>query len=248
MIDTPLPGVFLIEGQAFSDERGLFRELYHGSHGSMPLGGVRFVQDNYSFSKKGVLRGLHFQEPNGQGKLVQVVRGAIFDVAVDVRRGSPYFGKWFGMILSSDNYLKMWISPGFAHGFYALSDADVVYKCTEGHVAKHERAIRYDDRAIGIDWPSGNRIISQRDESASLLTDSQVLPRFSGDTILNANTPLERYVRLLDKLFRQRGLGALDDESEERFAVDLNDCRQEMSPEDEARIPGIIAGRKSEED
>ncbi len=168
--------MLLVEGKSFSDERGTFLELYSVSHN---VAGIRFVQDNYSRSKKGVLRGLHFQEPNGQGKLVQVVRGSVYDVAVDIRRGSPHFGKWFGTILSEENHLKMWIPAGFAHGFYAITEADFVYKCSELYIAEYDRAIRYNDPAIGVDWPVLDPILSAKDQTAPLLADAEVLPQYA---------------------------------------------------------------------
>ena len=129
----------------------------------------------------GVLRGLHFQEPGGQGKLVQVLSGAVFDVVVDVRRGSPHFGRWLGKTLSSENNLQLWVPPGYAHGFCVLGDgADFLYKCTGAYRPDCERSIRFDDPDIGIDWPISNPVLSDKDQSAPLLRDTPVLPEFEG--------------------------------------------------------------------
>jgi len=136
-----------------------------------------FVQDNQSRSLRGVLRGLHYQEPNAQGKLVRCIRGALFDVAVDVRVGSPHFGKWFGVELSEENRRMMWVPSGFAHGFCATSDvADLAYKCSAFYDAKSERSIAWNDPAIGIAWPISEPLLSPKDAKASLLADAKNLP------------------------------------------------------------------------
>ena len=138
-----------------------------------------FVQDNQSRSVRGVLRGLHYQEPNPQGKLVRCARGTLFDVAVDIRRGSPQFGHWYGVELSEENYRMLWIPPGFAHGFCALSEvADLSYKCTALYDAASDRAIRWDDPDIGIAWPITTPTLSGKDAGAPLLKDAVGLPRF----------------------------------------------------------------------
>jgi dTDP-4-dehydrorhamnose 3,5-epimerase len=178
---TALPGVLLIEPRVFGDDRGFFMETYNrlrfAEHGISDA----FVQDNHSHSMKNVVRGLHFQQPNPQGKLLRVVRGAVFDVAVDIRRGSPTFGKWFGAELSADNKRQLWIPPGFAHGFWVLEDhTDVEYKCTAPYDPASERSIRFDDPAIGIEWPEGKAILSEKDRAAPLLKDAPVLPAYDG--------------------------------------------------------------------
>lgn len=165
-----LPGVVLIEPCAFLDARGSFFESYQESrylkHGIGP-----FVQDNCSRSTLGVLRGLHFQlAPADQGKLVSVVRGAIFDVAVDIRTGSNTFGRWYGKELNDENRYQLWIPPGFAHGFYTMSHyADVMYKCTKPYSTEHERSLLWNDPSIGIKWPikvGESPILSHKDSKA----------------------------------------------------------------------------------
>ena len=178
---TSLPEVLKIEPKIFEDERGYFYESWkkdrYQDHG---LSG-EFVQDNISRSSKGTLRGLHFQEPNAQGKLVMVLTGRVFDVAVDVRLGSPRFGQWVGMELSDENHFQLWIPAGFAHGFCVLSArADFFYKCTSLYCPETERVVRYDDPAIGVDWPDVELNLSQKDMAAPLLADVAVLPAFEG--------------------------------------------------------------------
>ncbi|MEA2162227.1 MAG: dTDP-4-dehydrorhamnose 3,5-epimerase [Thermoanaerobaculia bacterium] len=137
-----------------------------------------FVQDNHSRSARGVLRGLHYQEPNPQGKLVRCTRGALFDVAVDIRHGSPSFGKWFGVELSEANRLMLWIPPGFAHGFCALEDGtDLVYKCTAVYEPASDRAILWNDPDIGIEWPIASPLLSAKDAVAPRLSAMATLPR-----------------------------------------------------------------------
>jgi len=153
---TALPEVLLIEPKVFGDERGFFAETWNQRAFDAAVGReTRFVQDNHSRSRQGVLRGLHYQRPpHAQGKLVRVVSGAVFDVAVDVRRESPNFGRWVGFELSAANQRQMWIPPGFAHGFLVLSDsADFLYKTTDYYAPASEGCVRWDDPAIGIDWP-----------------------------------------------------------------------------------------------
>lgn len=155
---TPLaiPEVMLIEPKVFGDDRGFFLESFNQQVFNQATGtDYSFVQDNHSRSKKGVLRGLHYQlPPHAQGKLVRVVRGAVFDVAVDVRRGSPTFGQWVGAELTEDNHRQLWLPPGFAHGFLVLSDsADFLYKATAYYAPQSDRGIAWNDPAIGIQWP-----------------------------------------------------------------------------------------------
>lgn len=170
IIPTGLDGVVVIEPRVFGDPRGFFFESWHaGRYEAVGLPG-RFVQDNISRSARGVLRGLHLQYPYPQGKLVQALDGDIFDVAVDVRVGSPTFGNWVGARLSSDNKRQIYVAPGFAHGFCVLSDYALVnYKCTDYYHPETELSIRWDDPAIGIEWPVDGPVLSGKDAAASLL-------------------------------------------------------------------------------
>jgi dTDP-4-dehydrorhamnose 3,5-epimerase len=177
-VDTEVPGVFLVEPRLFSDARGTFFEVWKDeTYRELGLT-APFVQDNVSHSVKGTLRGLHFQEPTAQGKLVQVLHGAVFDVAVDVRRGSPTFGRHVDVMLDAESARQLWIPPGFAHGFYVTSEhATFLYKCTAPYSPAHERAIRWDDPALGIRWPlDGAPLLSGKDADAPLLADAPVLP------------------------------------------------------------------------
>ncbi|HEY6844075.1 MAG TPA: dTDP-4-dehydrorhamnose 3,5-epimerase [Thermoanaerobaculia bacterium] len=183
VMETSLPGVLVIEPRVFADERGFFMETYHSARFRSAGIDAIFVQDNHSRSVRGVLRGLHYQEPNAQGKLVRCTRGSLFDVAVDIRVGSPHFGKWFGAELSEENKRMMWVPPGFAHGFCATSDvADLVYKCTALYDASTDRSILWNDPEIGIEWPVQSPRLSPKDASAPRLKDAKVLPRFAGMT------------------------------------------------------------------
>jgi dTDP-4-dehydrorhamnose 3,5-epimerase len=177
--ETALPGVLLIEPRAFSDDRGFFFESYRADrYAAVGIVGA-FVQDNFSRSVRGTLRGLHFQEPNAQGKLVQVLCGAAYDVVVDVRRGSPTFGKWIAAELTGDAPKQLWIPPGFAHGFCATSETvDFHYKCTAEYSPEAERSIRWDDPALAIPWPQSHPLLSKKDEAAPLLADAPVLPTY----------------------------------------------------------------------
>ncbi len=155
VIPTALVGVLVLEPRVFGDDRGFFMESYNRRSFAQATGlDIDFVQDNHSRSRRGVLRGLHYQLRQPQGKLVRVTHGAVFDVAVDIRRGSPTFGRWVGVELSADNHRQLWVPPGLAHGFVVLSDsADFLYKTTDYYAPEHERSIAWDDPAIGIDWP-----------------------------------------------------------------------------------------------
>ncbi|TXI22704.1 MAG: dTDP-4-dehydrorhamnose 3,5-epimerase [Ottowia sp.] len=155
VIPTALAGVLVLEPRVFGDDRGFFMESYNRRSFAQATGlDIDFVQDNHSRSRKGVLRGLHYQLRQPQGKLVRVTHGAVFDVAVDIRRGSATFGRWVGVELSADNHRQLWVPPGLAHGFVVLSDsADFLYKTTDYYAPEHERSIAWDDPAIGIDWP-----------------------------------------------------------------------------------------------
>jgi len=167
--------VILIEPKVFSDERGFFMETYHAERFAEHGIASQFVQDNHSHSKRGVLRGLHYQEPDAQGKLVRCTRGALFDVAVDIRRNSPFFGKWYGVELSESNRLMLWIPPGFAHGFCPTSEeADLVYKCTSLYRADADRSIAWNDPDIGITWPCSDPTLSQKDAAAPRLRDAML--------------------------------------------------------------------------
>lgn len=166
---TPLDGILVIEPKVFGDDRGFFMEYYNlESFAEFGLT-EKFIQDNHSRSKKGVVRGLHYQiNPSPMGKLVKCARGKIFDVGVDIRRGSPTFGKWYGEILTGDNHKMLYFPPGFAHGFLSLEDnTEVIYKCTAVYSAANERAILWNDPAIGIKWPleqvENKVIVSDRD-------------------------------------------------------------------------------------
>jgi dTDP-4-dehydrorhamnose 3,5-epimerase len=187
MTPTELPGVVLVEPAVFGDDRGWFMESFNAARfeqglaelGLPPAGA--FVQDNHSCSQAGVLRGLHYQlPPHAQGKLVRVVKGAAFDVAVDIRRGSPGFGRWTGATLTADDKRQLWIPPGFAHGFLALEDdTHFLYKTTDVYARDCERAIRWDDPAIGIDWPLPGGApprLAPKDAAAPMLADAEVFP------------------------------------------------------------------------
>ena len=159
--ETDLKGILLIEPDAFGDDRGYFMETYRqnvfGEHGA----GGPFVQENQSGSGRGVLRGLHYQIKQAQGKLVRVIAGVVFDVAVDLRRSSPTFGKWVGAELSDENRRSLWVPPGFGHGFLVLSEqAEFIYKCTDYYAPQHERVIRWDDPGLGIAWPAEPVLLS----------------------------------------------------------------------------------------
>jgi dTDP-4-dehydrorhamnose 3,5-epimerase len=172
VIPTDLPGVVIIEPQVFGDARGFFMETYNSPrYDAAGLPGV-FVQDNVSKSRRGVLRGLHYQLPNPQGKLLTVLQGEIFDVAVDIRRGSPDFGRWVGVTLSDENRRQFYVPPGFAHGFCVTSEtALVMYKCTEVYRPQNDRGVRWDDPRIGIAWPLTDATVSDKDGRAPLLAD-----------------------------------------------------------------------------
>jgi dTDP-4-dehydrorhamnose 3,5-epimerase len=180
---TDLPEVILIEPDVFRDARGFFLESYH--EGKYSKGGIegRFVQDNHSYSVKGTLRGLHAQDRKPQGKLVRAAKGEMFDVAVDIRLGSPRFGRWVGVHLSGDNFRQLYIPPGFAHGFCVMSDeVHVEYKCTDFYDAQAELAIRWNDPEIEIAWPLSDPIISAKDKAAPLLRDLRDrLPSYGPD-------------------------------------------------------------------
>jgi dTDP-4-dehydrorhamnose 3,5-epimerase len=171
--ETSLPGVLLLEPSVFGDARGYFKETWNRRAFEEAGLALDFVQDNLSHSRQGILRGLHFQNPNAQGKLVQALQGEVFDVAVDIRLGSPSFGQWFGARLSAENHLQMYVPEGFAHGFCVLSETALfAYKCTEFYNPKEEHSLRFDDPDIGINWPLGlTPTLSAKDEAALRLKD-----------------------------------------------------------------------------
>ncbi len=177
---TRIPDVLLIEPNVFGDERGFFMESYHAKKYSEQGINAVFVQDNHSRSTKGVLRGLHYQLEKPQGKLVGVVTGAVFDVAVDIRKGSPTFGEWLGFELSDENHLQLYIPPGFAHGFCVVSEtADFVYKCTDYYAPDSEYGIQWDDPEIGIEWPDDEFVISEKDANNKYLSEMEnLLPEY----------------------------------------------------------------------
>lgn len=178
---TALSGVLIFEPRVFGDSRGFFLESFNRKTFRETTGlDVDFVQDNHSRSAGGVLRGLHYQIRQPQGKLVRVVRGAVFDVSVDLRRSSPTFGQWAGVELTEDNHRQLWVPPGFAHGFYVLTDsADFLYKTTDYYFPEHERSLLWNDPAIAISWPIAegtDPIISAKDASAAKLSEAEVFP------------------------------------------------------------------------
>jgi dTDP-4-dehydrorhamnose 3,5-epimerase len=177
IVDTPLPGVKLIEPRVFGDDRGFFLESWNAKTFAEAGLDLDFVQDNHSRSTKGVLRGLHYQLANPQGKLVRVTIGRVFDVAVDLRRSSPDFGRWVGYELSAENKAMLWVPPGFGHGFVVLSDtADFLYKCTTLYSPPDERAIRWDDPDLAINWRLDGMppLLSAKDAAASSFADAEV--------------------------------------------------------------------------
>jgi dTDP-4-dehydrorhamnose 3,5-epimerase len=178
VVETDLPGLLILEPRVFGDERGFFYESFNARAFHQATGvDVAFVQDNHSLSARGILRGLHYQmPPMAQGKLVRVVAGEVFDVAVDLRRSSATFGRWFGLHLSADNKRQFWIPPGFAHGFMTLSDqAEFLYKTTAYYSPEHDRGIRWNDPDLAIDWPQAEPpVLSQKDQQAVNFTQAEV--------------------------------------------------------------------------
>lgn len=176
VLETRLPGVMIIEPKVFGDERGFFMESWNArAFSELGIKGP-WVQDNHSRSARGVLRGLHYQVQQTQGKLVRVTAGSVYDVAVDVRRSSAHFGQWVGVELSAENKRMLWVPPGFAHGFLTLSEsADFQYKCTDYYAPEWERSILWNDPAIGIDWPLDGiePALSAKDAAGSLLAEAE---------------------------------------------------------------------------
>ena len=178
IVATAIPDVLIIEPRVFGDARGFFFESFNEQAFRAATGlDVAFVQDNHSRSAKGVLRGLHYQIEQPQGKLVRVVRGAVFDVVVDLRQASPTFGQWVGVELSEENHRQLWVPAGFGHGFLTLSEtADFLYKTTDYYAPAFERCIAWNDPALGIEWPLNGMaaLLSQKDQAGVLLTNAQV--------------------------------------------------------------------------
>ncbi len=176
VIKTALSEVLILEPTIFGDERGFFQESYNKKAFDKAIGtNTSFVQDNHSRSKKNILRGLHYQIKQPQGKLVRVVQGSVFDVAVDLRKSSATFAQWVGVELSSDNHRQMWVPPGFAHGFLVLSEqADFLYKTTDYYAPEYECSICWNDPTLGINWPECTPILSSKDEQAVTLTNAKV--------------------------------------------------------------------------
>lgn len=179
VIPSELPGVLILEPKVFGDERGFFYESFNARAFAQATGLTReFVQDNHSRSQRGVLRGLHYQLQQAQGKLVRVTVGEVYDVAVDLRRSSPNFGRWVGVHLSAENKRQLWVPEGFAHGFVVLSEsAEFLYKTTDYYAPEHERCIRWDDPTLAIDWPLAEPPqLSVKDEAGLAFLDAEVFP------------------------------------------------------------------------
>jgi dTDP-4-dehydrorhamnose 3,5-epimerase len=175
IIKTTIPDVVVLEPLVFGDERGFFMETFRASMMDELTGGKPFVQDNHSKSAHGILRGLHYQIKKPQGKLVRVVSGAVFDVAVDMRRSSATFGRWVGEVLSAENKRQLWVPEGFAHGFYVMSDsAEFVYKCTDYYSPEHDRSLKWNDPTVGVEWPlvDGKAPLTSTKDEAGKLFDT----------------------------------------------------------------------------
>ncbi|MCK4789851.1 MAG: dTDP-4-dehydrorhamnose 3,5-epimerase [Desulfobacteraceae bacterium] len=175
---TNISDVILIEPEVFGDNRGFFMETWHAEKFANAGIGAQFVQDNHSKSAQGTLRGLHYQIENSQGKLVRVISGEVYDVAVDLRQKSPSFGRWVGKTLTAENKHMLWVPPGFAHGFYVLSEnAEFVYQCTDFYAPEHERCIRWDDPDLNIDWPlpeGQSPVLSEKDQKGASFKQAEV--------------------------------------------------------------------------
>ena len=177
IIRTGIPDIFIIEPSVFGDERGFFLESYNEkAFNAMTGATITFVQDNHSRSKKNVLRGLHYQIKQPQGKLVRVINGEVFDVAVDIRRSSPTFGKWVGECLTAENKKQMWVPPGCAHGFLVLSDvAEFLYKTTDYYAPEFERCIQWNDPDLNVHWPiTGHPLVSKKDKNGVLFKNAEL--------------------------------------------------------------------------
>lgn len=176
IIETKVPDVKLLEPQVFGDERGFFMETFRDEWFKQNVADRTFVQENHSKSVKGVLRGLHYQTENTQGKLVRVVQGAVFDVAVDLRKNSPTFGQWVGEILSAENKRQLWVPEGFAHGFYVLTEtAEFTYKCTDYYNPKAEHSLIWNDETVGVEWPLDREpSLSAKDLAGNFLSEAVI--------------------------------------------------------------------------
>lgn len=178
IIPTPIPDVLIIEPKVFGDERGFFMETWNQQTFAKAGLDFNFVQDNHSRSRQGILRGLHYQIQNPQGKLVRVTQGCVYDVAVDLRRSSPSFGQWTAVELSAENHRLFWVPPGFAHGFYVMSEfADFQYKCTQLYAPEYERCVRWNDPDLNIPWPlvqDERPQLSAKDAIGASLTEAEV--------------------------------------------------------------------------
>ncbi len=176
VVDTAIPEVKIIEAQVFGDDRGFFMETFRANVMDELTGGKPFVQDNHSKSAQGILRGLHYQMQQTQGKLVRVVQGAVFDVAVDMRKSSPTFGQWIGEVLSAENKKQLWGPEGFAHGFYVMTEsAEFVYKCTDYYAPEFDRSLKWNDPEVGIEWPlidSKQPLVSEKDENGKSFSEA----------------------------------------------------------------------------
>lgn len=194
-LPTKIPAVVVLEPQVFGDHRGFFMETWRADEFRKAGIMAKFVQDNHSSSTKGILRGLHYQIKQPQGKLVRVISGEVFDVAVDIRKGATTFGQWVGEILSADNRRMLWVPPGFAHGFYVMSDyAEFVYKCTDVYAPEFERCIVWNDPDLAIDWPlaeGGVPILSGKDEAGLCFKDAEL---FNETGTSSANSVAEKGV------------------------------------------------------
>ena len=176
IINTSIPDVKITKPKVFGDDRGFFLETFRDDWFKKQVADVSFVQDNHSKSSKGILRGLHYQTKQSQGKLVRVTSGEVYDVAVDLRQSSPSFGQWFGTLLSAKNNLQMWVPPGFAHGFYVTSEsAEFLYKCTEYYAPEYEKCLLWNDAELAIDWPiakDSQPLLSDKDKVGLSFSDS----------------------------------------------------------------------------
>lgn len=181
IIETNITDVKILEPKVFGDERGFFLETFRDDWFKAHVADVSFVQDNHSKSSHGILRGMHYQLKQAQGKLVRVIAGEVYDVAIDMRKSSPNFGQWFGTLLSAENKRQLWVPAGFAHGFYVTSEsAEFVYKCTNYYAPEFEKSVAYDDPALAIEWPFLNHdskgekpLLSAKDEMGVLFKDAQ---------------------------------------------------------------------------
>jgi len=179
IIETRIPDVKIIKPKVFGDERGFFLETFRDDWFKENVADVTFIQDNHSKSSQGILRGMHYQLEQTQGKLVRVTSGEVYDVVIDMRKSSPSYGQWFGVLLSEANKRQLWVPAGFAHGFYVTSkSAEFVYKCTDYYAPQHEVSVKWDDPALGIDWPiltNTQPSLSAKDEAGLLFKDAPSL-------------------------------------------------------------------------